>query len=135
MKNNLGLIAENDIFDNSLAATEENKKIRKNIFNKFIKGKINRFPYKNIIKNNFDKNFNNIDKGIYVEFSKHCYKDKYNDIYKYLNDDTYIPPRYSNNMNKDKKNLAKKRTLFRKKAKKIFSLKIMVYIINIIKII
>ena len=89
MKNNLGLIAENDIFDNSLAATEENKKIRKNIFNKLIKGKINRFPYKNIIKNNFDKNFNNIDKGIYVEFSKHCYKDKYNGIYKYLDDENF----------------------------------------------
>ena len=37
-----------------------------------------------------------------------------------MNDDTYIPPRYSNNMNKDKKNLAKKRTLFRKKAKNFF---------------
>ena len=52
---------------------------------------INKNPDKKYVIKNNNSNINNIGKGIYVDHSKNIYIDKYNDIYKFLSDNKYVP--------------------------------------------
>ena len=75
-------------------------------------------PSKEKVEHAKINNSKNIGHCKYVDYIRVECKEKYNDIYKYLIDNNYVPEGYKSNEKKDNKKLSKKRNMFRNKCKK-----------------
>ena len=79
--------------------------------NEIIKDKINIMPSKENVEHAKINNSKNIGHCKYVDYIRVECKEKYNDIYKYLIDNNYVPEGYKSNEKKDNKKLSKKREI------------------------
>lgn len=121
------LYKKNHIFKRKLINKEkqrvaQNTKNKKQ-FLKFINSKINHKIDSSNIKEILHKNQyqNQIGKGLYVDYNRNNYTNKYNDIYKFLKDKNYVPDKFKSEI-KTKK-IDNKRTSFRKYCRKNFFIK------------
>ena len=81
-----------------------------------MKDKINKKPNSKNLLNSIKEN-KKIGKGFYVDYDRNNYPEKYNDIAAFLINHLYVPNRYKS------KTKAKKRTLFKKRAREHYFLK------------
>ena len=87
----------------------------------FLKSIYNKYPEEKQIINLKALNYLNIGKDEYVEYDKKGYPNKYNDIYNFLIDNTFVPVRYRTTHKN--KHIANKRTAFRKYARENYYIK------------
>ena len=87
----------------------------------FLNSIYNKYPEEKKIRNLKASNYLNIGKDEYVEYDKKGYPNKYNDIYNFLKDNTFVPERYR--ITHKNKHIANKRTAFRKLARENYYIK------------
>lgn len=102
----------------------ENESEKNNInFKEILQEKIIKEPSIKKIKELNNDNKIHLGSGTYLDCYRKEYKDKYNDIFKYLNDKNFVQEKYSLTKYKGSKNISKKRTKFRKYCKENYFIK------------
>lgn len=104
--------------DNKILSDNNNEKNPNNDIKDikiFLKSIYNKYPEESKIRSLKASNCINIGTDEYVEYDKKSYPNKYNDIYNFLTDNTFVPIRYRTTHKN--KHIANKRKAFRKYAR------------------
>ena len=90
---------------------------------KVMESKINKNPNKESVEKIIDKTKNS-DFENKCDYQRNSYLNKYNDVYLFLIDNTYIPDKFKSDKGKEKKNMLIKEPIFVNNVAKILKLKI-----------